>query len=72
MVEGGRGLGFPAEALQSLRVLRNVLWQELQGDVAVELGILSFVDDTHTSAADLLHNFIMRNRLPDHGIIIIE
>ncbi len=34
---------------------------------AVELGVLSFVDDTHPTTAELFHNAIVRDVLRDHA-----
>ena len=63
MVEGGCSLGFPAEALQSLWIPGNVLWQEFQGNMSMELFIFSPLDDTHVPAADFFNDPEVRNRL---------
>jgi hypothetical protein len=34
--------------------------------MVTELGVLSFVDDTHPVAAQLLQNTVVRNRLAQH------
>jgi hypothetical protein len=41
--------------------------KELQGDVATELEVFCFIDHTHTAAADLAEDAVMRNPLP-HGL----
>ena len=67
MVEGGCSLGFPAEALQGLRILRDFVGEEFQGDMAVKIGVFGFVDNSHASAADLLDEAKMRDGLSDLG-----
>ena len=37
MVQGGGGAGFAAKAFEGLRVARNVIGQEFEGDEAAEL-----------------------------------
>ena len=49
-VTSGGGLGFPPEALQSLGTLRNLLWQELQRNMAAKSDVLVFINATHASA----------------------
>jgi hypothetical protein len=61
MVQSGGGLGFAAEALQSLGVLGEFFRQELQSHKTVEPGVLGLIDNTHTSAAELLDNAVVRD-----------
>jgi hypothetical protein len=63
---GRGGLRFALEASQSLRVFRNLVRQELQGNKTVQLYVLSFVDDTHPAAAELLDDAVMRDGFADH------
>jgi len=49
-----------------LCVFRNLVRQELQGDKAVKLYILSFVDYAHAAAAQLLNDAVVRDGVPDH------
>ena len=67
MIQGGGGLGFAPEALQSLRILGHFIGQELEGYEAAELGVLGFVDDTHASAPELFDDAVVRDILVDHG-----
>ena len=39
--------------------------QKLQGDEAAKLGVLGFIDHTHSTAADLFDDAIMRDGLPN-------
>ena len=66
MVEGGGGLGFALEALERLMVLGHLLRQEFERHKAVELGVLSFVDDTHSSAAELLQDAVVGDGCAGH------
>ncbi len=61
MIQGRGGARFAAKALQSLRVLREIIGQELEGDEASKLGVLGFVDDAHAAAAQLLHDAVVRD-----------
>ena len=58
---------FPAKTVQSLRVLRDLVWQELQCDEAAEVFVFSLIDNSHPAAAKLLNNSVMRDNLSDHG-----
>ena len=66
VVQGGSSAGFPAEALQRLRVLSYVLGQKLQCDKAAKLGVLSLIDHTHAAATEFLDDTVVRNGLVDH------
>ena len=74
VVQGRRRAGFPAEAFQRLRILREALRQKLQGDKAAQLGVFRLVDDTHATATELLDDAVVRNGLADHwrGILRIS
>ena len=63
MVQSGRSLGFAAETLEGLMVLGQVIGEELQSDEATETGVFGFVDDSHSTAAELLYDSIMRDCL---------
>src|ERR1700693_1280616 len=68
MVESGGRLRLSLETGQGLGVFRDVLGQELQRDKATELGVFSLVDHTHSAAAELLNDAIVRDGLADHRI----
>ena len=40
--------------------------QELQGNGALQPGVLGLLDHAHASAAELLQDPVVRHRLPDH------
>jgi hypothetical protein len=52
MIEGGRSLSFPSEAHQNLTVFRDLLWKELERDLAVKSGVFGLVDHTHPADAN--------------------
>src|ERR1019366_5313885 len=56
----------------SLRIFSNVVRQELQGDKAMQLYVLSFVDNTHAATAKLLDDAVMRNGVADHSWRILR
>jgi len=66
VIERGRSLRFPLEAGQSLGVSGNFIRQELESNEAVQPRVLSLVDDTHTSAAQLLDDAVVRDGLAEH------
>ena len=59
------------ETLFTFIILTQVLRQKLEGDVAFELSILGFVDDTHAAFTKFLYDFIVEYFLPDHNIFTI-
>jgi hypothetical protein len=65
VVQCRSGLGFALKTGQSLRVTGNFIGQELEGYEAVEAHVLSLVDHTHATAAQLLHNAVVRDGLVD-------
>ena len=67
MIQGGGRLGLPLESLQRMAVLGQLFGQELQGDGALEPGVLGLVDDTHAAAAELLQDPVVRYGLADAG-----
>ena len=58
-----------------LATVRSTLWriparsfgEELQDDESAKLGILSFIDHAHASAAQFFEDAVVRDRLADHG-----
>jgi hypothetical protein len=54
-----------------LRVFRNLVRQELQGDKAVQLYVLRLVDHTHPATAEFLDNAVVRDGLTNHDFTIV-
>src|SRR5262249_45898318 len=65
MVQSGGSAGFTTEAFQCLWVVRHVIGQEFEGDKTTKIGVLSFVNDTHSTTAQLLCDAVVRDGLPD-------
>ncbi len=65
MIQRRGGLGFTLEAGQGLRIIGNVVREELQGDKAVQLYVLGFVDHAHAAAAEFLDDVVVRDGLAD-------
>ena len=66
VLERGSGPRLALEALERLRVPRDVLGKELQSDVAPQARVLGAVDDAHAAAAQLLDDPVAGDRLADH------
>jgi hypothetical protein len=71
MVQGRGSPRFPAETLQSLRVLRDLQRQKLQRNETTELGIFSLIDNSHPATAKFLDDAVMGYGLPDHRAQIL-
>src|SRR5579859_5144586 len=67
MVQSRGGAGFAAKTLQCLRVVSNIVRQELQGDQASQRDVLGLINDTHSTAAQLIQDAVMRDGLADDG-----
>src|SRR5690349_7389333 len=68
MVQRGGCLGLALKARESLGIATDVIWQELEGNKAVQPGILGFIHHTHSPTADFLKNPVVRERLTDERI----
>src|SRR5947207_2882916 len=66
MVQRRSSTGFAAEALQSLRVFRDIIGQELERDKTTEGDIFGLVNDTHPATAEFLDDAVVRDGLADH------
>ncbi len=67
MVQGSQEFCLTLKAGHSLRIACEYVWQELQGDLAVQGKILGKVDITHTALAYLLQDPIVGNLLAGFG-----
>ncbi|HEY6303957.1 MAG TPA: hypothetical protein VIX14_12910 [Terriglobales bacterium] len=54
------------KASKSLGVLGYIIGQELEGYEAMQLYVLSLVDDTHSSHRESVYDAVMGNGLSDH------
>src|SRR6516165_5810091 len=68
MVEGGGGLRFSLKAGQGLRVFRDILWQEFQGDVAMQTHVFGLVHHTHSATTEFFENTVMGYGLSDERV----
>ncbi len=66
MVERGSGARFATESLDSLSVMRNIVGQEFQRDIATETRVLGLINHTHSAAADLFEHVVMRDGATNH------
>src|SRR5258708_30386863 len=67
MVQGRSGTSFPSKASDSLVVSGKLFGEKFQRHQTTQAGVFGFVDDTHSSAAQLLKNSKVRNGLSDHN-----
>ena len=67
MIQRRGGLGFALETLKSLLILHDAVRKEFQGNETMQLGVFSFVDDTHASAAEFFDDVKMCDGAADEG-----
>jgi hypothetical protein len=58
MRQGGDRLGFPLEARARFRVAREMLWQDLDRDVAIQLRVAGAIDLSHPARAQRRQNLV--------------
>src|ERR1700736_6183143 len=63
MVERRGGTRFSLETFHRSSVVRQLLRQELQGNAAAQLNVLSLIDHSHASATDYLEHSVMGDLL---------
>ncbi len=63
MIQRGSSPGLALKSLEGVRIACEFFGQKLQGHVAAEARILSLVDHTHASAAELFDDFVMGDDL---------
>ncbi len=62
MVERGQDFGFALETGQPLGVVHEGVGQDLQGDIAVQLGVAGLIDFAHAAGANGGDDFIDAER----------
>ena len=71
MVQRRGGARLALEALERLRVARQLARQELERDLAAEARVLGAVDDTHAAAAEPVEDAVVGEDLIDQRLRII-
>ena len=66
MIESSYRLGLTFEALEPIRIIGHFRWENLEGHLAVELGVLGSIHLTHTAFAELAGDFVVGERLANH------
>src|SRR5580693_10353259 len=69
MIQRRGGLRLSLKTREGLRVFRDVVRQEFQGDEAMEADVLGFVDDAHSSAAEAVQDAVVRKCLVNQGVV---
>jgi hypothetical protein len=66
MVESGSSTRLAAKSFERLWVMSNFVRQEFQRNETPKLGVLGFVDDTHSTTAKLFDDAVVRDSLANH------
>ncbi len=66
MVESGSSTRLAAKSFERLWVMSNFVRQEFQCNETLKLGVLGFVDDTHSTTAKLFDDAVVRDSLANH------
>ena len=67
VVQGRRGLCLDSEALAVRITGGDMAREKLYRDVAFQMLVVGFVDDTHPAFADVVGDSVVRNDLADHA-----
>ena len=67
MIQSRGGLRLALKSGQRLRVAEHLFRQELEGNKAMQAGVLGLVDHTHAAAAQLFDDVVVGDFLADHG-----
>jgi hypothetical protein len=70
VIQRRRGACLSLKSLQRIGIARQFLGQKLQGDVAAEARVLSFVDDSHSAATESLDDFVVGNDLAGQNLCV--
>src|SRR5438045_2727575 len=64
VVQRGCSLGFSLKTAKRLYVVGEFIGQELESNVATELQVFRFIDNTHPARADFAEDTVVGNSLP--------
>ena len=67
MVQRRSGAGLQQKTIQGILIARKLRGKKLESDTPPQIQIFSLVNNSHTTAAELAGNAVMRDGLPDHG-----
>src|SRR6201999_2271931 len=65
VIESGGGAGFALKAIESLRILSEIVGKKFECDEAAEARVFGFVDYAHSATAELFDDAVMRDCLAD-------
>ena len=68
MIQRRSGTSLSAEPFKGLRVSRQFIGQEFEGDEAAEFSVLSLENHTHAASAELFDDDVVRDGLADHVV----
>ena len=69
MVELGKSMGFVQEATVGVGIGDGAGVKQLDGDFAVEVGVVRAIDDSHATATDAFENAIVAELQTEQGIV---
>ncbi len=68
MVQRRGGARLAAKTFERLRILRDFVRQEFERDEASKVGVLGLVHHTHSTAAQLADDAVVRDRRVNHAV----
>jgi hypothetical protein len=69
VIQCGCGLPLALEASQSVRVARDIVGQELQGNMPVQPDVFSLIHHSHASTTELGDDAVVRDGLADQKLV---
>jgi len=72
MVQRGSGLSLDLESFPFFITGGDLARQELDGHLALELGVLSLIHHAHAAFAELGENLVVEDGFADHGLIALD
>ena len=60
-------MSLATETFQGLQIVGYVIREELQSHESAEARVLGLINNTHTAAAELLNDAVVRDDLADHS-----
>jgi hypothetical protein len=72
VVEFGQGESFAVETRGCGSVTQLGGSNQLQGNVALQVGVVSSVYDAHTAGSEFIPNYVMGKALADHAVSVVQ
>ena len=59
---------FPLETGEHLKIFRDIIGEEFQGNKAMQAGVFGFIDHAHAAAAKPVHDVVVGKNLADERV----